>query len=181
MKVIFEGYLNKLYPDGIELFADTVMDVLSGLKYFPGFRPEDKVRHTVKIKGFETLELLNMQANIDHIVITPVLQGAGGGGAKQLLIGALLIAVSFIFPPAGLIAKGLFLTGVNLAIGGAIQLLMPAAEPPSVSSSGTGSLFFSSTHNTVQIGTTIPLLVGKFKVFGQYLSFDIDAKDFQPA
>lgn len=174
-----------MYPNGIEIVADTVYEALTGLKFFPGLRPEDGIRHAVQVKGFETEELLHAHALIESITVEPILAGAGGSaGGKQLLIGALLVAVSFIIPGAGAFAtalsKGLLYAGISTAIGGAIQLLMPAAKPPEAANSGTGSLFFSSTHNTVQIGTPIPLIIGRFKFYGHYLSFNINSKDFSP-
>lgn len=182
MKVKFEGYLAEMYPQGVDLEADTIAGALKGLSYFPGI---SGATHIVAIDGFDNPEFLFLQAKLPEITLRPVLVGAGGGGGgKQLLIGAFLIALAVAMPGslanAGMFTKALFYTGMSMAIGGAIQLLMPAPKS-SASSSGTGSLFFSSTKNTVKIGTPIPLIVGRAKVYGQYLSFNVNAKDYAPA
>lgn len=53
------------------------------------------------------------------ISITPVLAGAGGGGAGQILLGVGLIAASFIFPGAGLFGtSGLISAGATGALAG---------------------------------------------------------------
>ena len=182
MKIVFEGYLKAMYPEGLVVGGDTVMEALQGVSRMPGIR---EAKHPVVVEGFSTLEELSSICRLPEVRVIPVLMGAGGAAGKQILIGAFLIGLSLLFPAgAGVLAQfghGLFYAGLSLAIGGAIKLLMPAPDAPSASSSATGSLFFSSTKNTVRIGTPIPLVFGRTKIYGQYLSFNVNAKDYTPA
>lgn len=182
MKILFEGYLAEMYPQGIEVAADTAHEAVQALAAFPGFEPESGVRHTVIIRDFDSFELLHAITKVPAITLVPVLLAAGGGGSpfKQVLIGAVLVGLSFWNPVAGTkFAAFLLNAGAGLVIGGLIQLISPAPRPED-SGSDKRSRMLGADGNTTRIGTPIPLLFGRSKVNGHYLSFDVDAKDFNP-
>ena len=53
-----------------------------------------------------TDEELHHPTGQNDIKIVPVVAGAGGGAGRQILIGAALIGISFLFPGAGMFAGG---------------------------------------------------------------------------
>ena len=69
--------------------------------------------------------------------------------------------------------------GASMVLGGLIASMnrAPKADPIS---GDKRSRFISGSKNTVDAGTPIPLIYGKMKVGGHYLSFDIDAEDYEP-
>lgn len=196
VKILLEGYLRPLYPDGVTVFAETLREALGLLTTYVGFRTEDKVRHYVKVDILTCYSQMDAPLVSDTVTITPILGGAGGGSGRQILIGALLIGLSFAMPmfvgPAnaafgsalsggwGIAQTMIFNVGVSLVIGGLMQHMArsPKADP---TSGDKRSRFISGTANTVAAGTGIPLIYGgPIKVGGHFLSFDIDAEDYVP-
>ena len=193
--ILLEGYLKPLYPNGVTVSASTLREALGLLATFRGFRSEDKVRHYVEVDALTCYAALDAPLRQEVVTITPLMGGAGGGSGRQILIGALLIGLSFLMPVFGgmglakgaTIAKGwgiaqglLFNVGVSLALGGILQHMAksPKADP---TSGDKRSRFISGTANTVAAGTPIPLIYGgPIKVGGHFLSFDVDAEDYVP-
>jgi len=62
-----------------------------------------------------------------------------------------------------------------MAAGGIMQLISPA--PKQDSTDPDASKYIGAPGNTTKIGTRIPILYGRRKIFGQILSLDIEAKD----
>lgn len=136
------------------------------------------------------------------ISITPVLCGAGGGGGTSVALGIGLIAVSFLFPGAGLFAgfsqagaagtfAGTLTTignavsaiGASLAITGVAQMIVPTTQPLGNGLSTTTSAAsdprrlqsfnFSGVQNTSTQGTPINIVYGKMLVGSTTLSAGI--------
>lgn len=183
------GYLRDLYPEGIKVSARTGREALQLLATFPGFRKEDGRRHLVRVDPlqYHTDFDLPLPDN-STLTVNPVVLGAGGGSARQIVIGALLVVAAFFVPGAlglttlakgGIVASMLFNIGVSMVLGGVLQHLSraPKADP---TSGDKRSRFLSSTKNTVAAGTNIPLAYGKVKMGGHFLSFDVDAEDYVP-
>jgi hypothetical protein len=64
--------------------------------------------------------------------------------------------------------------GAGLILGGLMELIMPQPRP---SGPGEASKYLGAQGNTTRIGTPIPILAGRHKVFGQWFSFNVDAFD----
>lgn len=189
--LVFHGYLKKLVPNKIKLSGSSITEVINGLcRQFPSLNPvPGRDRHCLHIKGFETH--LSLMAPIpegtDEVHVYPALVG-GKGGFFKVLVGAVLIAAAFYLGGAALagpvlfgettIAGVLFNFGLSLVLGGLMELVSPA---PKIDRSGSSvndpeaSKYLGATQNTVKIGTRIPLGYGKFRAYGHYISFDIDA------
>lgn len=176
-KIILHGYLKDLHPEPICIEADTVAEAVSVLRNYPGFNPDEGNRHTVAIRGFESRDSLYMKTDVEEIHIEPTLSGGGGGsrpGIFQIVIGALLIAASFI-PALAPISPYLRAAGLSMMIGGVIALLAPS---PNNKDGGPASRILGASENTVKIGTPIPMMIGRIKHFGHYISFNVDAVDY---
>lgn len=186
-KIFLHGYLNGLCPQVVELVTDTVAEAINGLCKVTGraLHPNSgRGAHVIKVVGFDTAESLFAHSDIEELHIVPALFGGkSSSGFIQIAIGAVLVATAIFAPeliPFGISAGQLILAGAVMALGGLLQVLSPA---PRMDTNGGGgndpeaSKYLAATQNTVKIGTRIPVLVGRFPVPGQYLSFNIDAKD----
>ncbi|WP_414440449.1 tail assembly protein [Burkholderia sp. 22PA0099] len=129
------------------------------------------------------LEQLGQPAGGDDIRIAPVLQGAKSGGLFQILIGAAMIAASFI-PGLNVAlwagASGFFLgTGIAMAAGGMAQLLAPSPEGLSTKDApeNTPSAVFNGPVNTTAQGGPVPLLYGELEIGSAVASAGIYAED----
>lgn len=184
MKILIqlEGYLKSLYPEGVTVHARSFREALGLLATYPGFRKTDPKRHFVRVSGLGCYADLDSDLRDSSFTVTPIMGGAGGGSGRQILIGALLIGLAFWMPGAIASSKfALFLAnmGASMVLGGLIASMnrAPKADPIS---GDKRSRFISGSKNTVDAGTPIPLIYGKMKVGGHYLSFDIDAEDYEP-
>ena len=119
------------------------------------------------------------------IKIAPVIAGAGSVG--RILLGAALIAVSFVTFGAGALAglgvagawgsSLLFGVGASLLLGGVAQLLSPVPETPMGMDSASDprkSYSFSSIQNTSRQGTPVPVVYGEVIVGSVVISAGID-------
>lgn len=176
--IILHGYLKELHPHKIEVEANSAAEALSFLSLLPNFAPGGK-RHSVKVQGFESSDALYDLRKVDELHVHPYFGGAGGKpGVAQIIIGALIIAATMVFGPVmGLTQGQLYLTGGMMILGGVLQLLAPQ---PKLTDSEK-SRYLNSGKNTVAIGTRIPMIYGRAKAYGHYISFDIDSGNFNAA
>ena len=108
------------------------------------------------------------------IRIAPIITGSKRAGLIQTIIGAVLIAVSFI-PGFQVLAA----PGIALAAGGVIQMLSPQATglKTSAAPENTPGYAFGSAKNTTASGNPVPLCYGKRRVGGAIISAGIYAED----
>lgn len=189
VKVILYGELKQLYPDDIELTGSCPSEILNGLvRLSPVFqRKPNHTGYPVKVVGYESREAIHtpFSGEVKELHIVPDMSGGKSGGFFQIVIGALLIAASFLVPPIGIVgtltvSSLLFNVGLSLALGGLLQLISPTPKADSFGNDAAdpeASKYLGASQNTVKIGTRIPLLYGEMQAFGHYLSFDVDAKD----
>lgn len=136
------------------------------------------------------------------IKITPVVVGAGGNSTTSILIGAALIAVSFLLPGAGAfgttslsgisaagstgagvvagsafgtgLGTALSLVGANLVLGGIASLIAPVAKADDEASDPRKSFSFSGIQNTSRQGLAVPIIYGETIVGSIIASASID-------
>jgi predicted phage tail protein len=135
-------------------------------------------------RGKENLkvEQLHEPVGNDDIRIAPILMGSKNGGVFQIVLGAVLIALSFV-PGFQAAAPYLMSTGIAMIAGGVIQLLTPVPK------GGKGqdrpenapSYVFSGAVNTQAQGNPVPLLYGRMIVGSAVISAGINAEDYAPA
>lgn len=108
------------------------------------------------------------------IRIAPIITGSKRGGLIQTIIGAVLIAVSFI-PGFQVLAA----PGIALAAGGVIQMLSPQATglKTSAAPENTPGYAFGSAKNTTASGNPVPLCIGERRWGGAIISAAIYAED----
>lgn len=175
--IVLHGYLNDLHPEPIRVHAETVAEAVSALQLYKAFDPKLGKRHSVIIDGFNSLDSLHDKTDVEEIHLHPVEIAAGGrNGFFQTIIGAVLVVVGLVvnyFAPG--LGTPLIYAGIAMMIGGVIQMLMPQPKVDSVNTDQQRSQYLGARQNTVAIGTRIPLILGRCKAWGHYVSFDIDA------
>jgi predicted phage tail protein len=117
------------------------------------------------------------------IKFVPVLQGAGGGGVINVIIGAVLIAASFVAPLVGAGAASPYLlnAGIAMVIGGVVQMLTPI---PSTNISDDNnrpdnkpSYTFNGAVNTSAQGYPVPIGYGRMIVGSAVISAGITVEE----
>ncbi|AJD82919.1 tail component protein [Achromobacter phage JWF] len=170
------GYLNKFHPEPIEVEASTPEEALMYLKYIPGLDTDTMEKIRVRVRGFESVDALRAPTDVVDLFVAPTMRGSGAkaGGFFQIIVGIVVVVVSAVFQQYYGVAAGL-----AMIAGGVIAVLAPT---PKLGGGETGpdtqTLFLPSTQNTVKIGTRKPILYGRIKHFGHYLSFNVDAKRY---
>lgn len=108
------------------------------------------------------------------IRIVPVITGSKRAGILQTIVGAILIAVSFI--PG---FQALMPVGIALVAGGVIQMLSPQAGglKTSAAPENTPGYAFGSAKNTTASGNPVSLCYGRRRWGGAIISAAIYAED----
>jgi predicted phage tail protein len=108
------------------------------------------------------------------IIIAPVIAGSKRAGALQTIVGALLVAASFIpgFQP-------LAPAGIAMVAGGVMQMISPQAGGirTSAAPENTPGYAFGSAKNTTASGNPVPLCIGRRRWGGAIISAGIYAED----
>ena len=132
----------------------------------------------------------------NDIKIVPVVAGAGGGVGRQILIGAAIIGVSFLFPGGGLFmhygvgktaaataGTAGFLTkvgtltsivGASMVLNGVSTLLTPVETIPEENQDPRRSFNFSGIQNTSKAGVAVPVIYGRTMVGSVVVSANIE-------
>ena len=126
-----------------------------------------------------------------HFHVVPLFVGGGGnGGAQQVLLGAALIGLSFMLPGAGGLATSGFLStislqgivlkmGISMVLSGVMGMLMKTPKPAVSGAQTTDSearidnKIFQGLQNTTQSNTPVPMIYGRTRVGGQFISGEI--------
>lgn len=121
----------------------------------------------------------------DVIKFVPVLQGAGGNGSFQVILGVALVALAFV-NPAFLALKAstvssLYVAGAAMAIGGVVQMLTPIPST-NISDSNNApdnkpSYTFNGSVNTSAQGYPVPVGYGRMVVGSAVISAGIVAEE----
>ncbi|MGQ0895442.1 tail assembly protein [Acinetobacter baumannii] len=118
-------------------------------------------------------EQLDMNTEADTIHIVPRVMGAGGNnGILQLVLGAILIAASFI-PGIGQAAQvALIGAGAGMAIGGVASMLMPKIDNTQDQNQdgNRANKGFGGAVTTVAQGNPVPILYGQREIGGFIIS-----------
>lgn len=133
-----------------------------------------------------TLDELHDPAGQQDIRIMPVVVGAGGA-VGRILIGAALVALSFVSFGAGAFAgvgvagafgsSALFGIGASLVLGGVAQLLTPVPkvpQGPGTDNDPRKTYNFSGIQQTSRQGVPVPIVYGKTLCGSVVISAGID-------
>lgn len=180
-KVHLHGHMKEFHDGPIEVVAETVAQALEIVtRQLEGFKPHPVTgRQRIAVVGHSTEESLHENL-LDKVDIHVVPQFAGGkkGGLLQILVGVALVAVGFFaFGATTWLGSMMMKVGALAALGGLASMLSP--QPETDSNTQNQSQYLGAPKNTTQIGTRIPILYGKRKVYGQILSFDVNSLEYE--
>lgn len=174
--------------------ADTIAEAITAVtRQIKTLQPVlGRPRQSFQIVDCDQFSEMTKPSDMQEIHLVPSFTGGkGNGGFIQIVLGAVLIAASFI-PGLNVALVGsvtlsgmLFSMGMSLALGGVLAMMSPAPKRDSTLDTGfvgdpEQSKYLGSPKNTVAIGTRIPVGYGRHRVSGHFISFDIQAKDVQP-
>jgi len=144
----------------------------------------------------EDFMLNRLQKDDTEFHVVPLLIGGGGGGKGQIMIGIAIIAIAIIASGGTLAApfSGLTTTaagtttlttagtfammGAAMVVSGVIAMMM---KPPKLATEGQqtsdaesrDNKIFGGLTNTIASNTPIPMIYGRTRVAGQFISGDI--------
>lgn len=186
-RIFLHGNLKHLHEGVIEVYADSPAEAIHGMCHQLPELSHLKIeeRPVIQIVGFNTRQSIYEKTDVEELHLVPAFIGAKGGGLFKIVLGAVLIAAAFALggPAAGTLATTLFSMGTSMILGGLLELLTPAPKRDSGTEGATdpdASKYLGAPGNTVKAGTRIPLIYGEFRVYGHYMSFNIDATEVQP-
>lgn len=108
---------------------------------------------------------LDMSTSAKVIKIVPRVMGAGG--AFQAILGAVMIAASFIPGIGQVLAPALLGAGIGMLVGGVAQMLMPKVDNQDQNQDGNkANKGFGSAVTTIAQGNPVPVLYGQREVGG---------------
>ena len=125
-----------------------------------------------------------------HFYIVPLFLGGGGKGTTQLILGAALIALSLsgVLPAAGALPgilssislQGIAMKmGISMVLSGVMGMMLKTPTPAVQGSQTTDSearidnKIFQGLQNTTQSNTPVPIIYGRTRVGGQFVSGEI--------
>lgn len=182
----FHGILAKVTGcESVKIEAETLRGAIKALTVlFPKIKTDWPC---VQFHGFDTMDRIEAQmGDRKTIDVFPAFMVGKKSGFLQVIVGVALIATAIAFPELSvglgifgtLNATTLAVAGATLLAGGLLQLLAPTPTIDNASTAGQDNSFIlAATQNTVASGTRITKAYGTIPLFGQFLSFNVDAKD----
>lgn len=165
----------------VDVVASTVAEAIELVsRQLKTFKPDPiNGPRRVMVQGVEKEADLYNKHQGEEIHLAPALLFGKKRGLTQIIIGTALIVVGFLVAPySPEWGAAITMYGIGMVIGGVIQMFSPQ---PRLGNSGDEkrSRYLGPAQNTVRIGTTIPLLYGRRRVGGHYLSVNVNAKSFR--
>jgi len=173
VKIILHGVLRKLWPNNYECEANTPAEAMNAFMVVNDIKgPKQHIR----LVGYDSIPALHSPLRSSELHLVP--DFSGGNGVTKILIGAALIAAAFIPIVRESIFFGIALgMGISLALGGVLELMTPAPKTatPDKTADSESSKYLGAPKNTVSGNTRIPIGFGRYKVYGHFLSFNIQS------
>jgi len=177
--VYLEGELGEVFTPHLQIDCNTTADVFKCLDAnFSEFRPYFQKKHEegtflhIDAAGseLEYPEELLMEINEGDIIITPL--PAGSKSAVKIIVGAVLIAASFMTGIPPWLATAMLVSGAMMVTMGLMELMAP---DPAVDETEPGeeSYLFNGNVQSIKSGDPVPILYGRLRVPGQPCGFEI--------
>jgi len=172
------GELGRKFGRTYRFMAINAKEVISALaRQIPGFSEymsrahENGIGFKLVTKDPEGLDYDGIFLSCDRLVMAPVITGAGSN-IGQILIGAALIALSFVSFGAGAFAgvgtagafgsTALFSLGASLFLTGIAGLLSPPVKTPTSDTKKKESYMFDRAAELTTQGYPVPVLYGRY-------------------
>lgn len=184
----FHGVLRERFGKEWRLEAASVKEAMrllavqiDGLEHFLMTAHHKGLRFAVFTDKKKTIseKEVGMQSDADLIRVVPVVEGAGGNGVMQTILGAVLVVVGVamnVYAPGS--GAGVVAAGIGMMVGGVAQMLMPKAETGDANGDGNKANYgFGGAVTTVAQGNPVPILYGKREIGGFIISATQEAVD----
>ncbi|MFQ0996840.1 tail assembly protein [Gilliamella sp. CG25] len=141
------------------------------------------------------IDEFDINVNGKNYVIMPIAQGAKSGGLLQVVIGAVALVAAFFTAGASLAAWSAAMAagtlsvtsiltsiGINMMLGGVVQLLTPQPKFNAGGASHTENkpnYGFGAPVNTNAVGYPVPVLLGNREIGGAVINAGIYSEDQQ--
>ncbi|WP_151981589.1 tail assembly protein [Acinetobacter guerrae] len=181
----FHGVLREKFGKEWQLEVNSVKEAMrllavqiQGLEQFMLNAHHQGLRFAVFIDKRKTIseKEVDMNTGAELIRIVPIVEGAGGNGVLQTVLGAVMVVVGYVITGlsygwAAPVGGALISAGVGLIAGGIAQMLMPKTQTEDSNSDGNRSNYgFGSAVTTVAQGNPVPILYGEFEIGGFILN-----------
>ena len=122
---------------------------------------------------------LDMSTDATVIKIVPRVMGAGGDGVFSMILGAVLIAASFLPVVGQVLAPALLGAGIGMLVGGVAQMLMPMVnnQQDQNQDGNKANHGFGGAVTTVAQGDPVAVLRGRREIGGFIVSAGQYAED----
>lgn len=170
MRLIFHGELRKRYGPEVTMHANSVGEALEGFSRQTRDWPTDML---VEVIGFDSVEKLKDSAPEVHVM--PALRG-GGGKFGSIIMGAVLIGISFIPGIGTAVSASLLISGGLMVAQGVVGLFMKAPKLGK-NEDPEASKYLAPNKNTTAVGTPITMAWGRIDLAGQWLSLQSDSNN----
>lgn len=174
------GELGRKFGRSYRFMALNAREVISALsKQIDGFQEylsrahENGIGFKLVTKDPEGLDYDGLFLSCDKLVMAPVITGAGSN-IGNILVGAALIALSFVSFGAGAFAgvgvagafgsTALFSLGASLFLTGIAGLLSPPVETPNSDTKKKESFMFDRAAELTTQGYPVPLIYGRYLI-----------------
>lgn len=174
------GELGRKFGRSYRFMALNTREVISALaKQIDGFQEylnrahENGIGFKLITKDPEGLDYDGVFLSCDRLVMAPIITGAGSN-IGNILVGAALIALSFVSFGAGAFAgvgvagafgsTALFSLGASLFLTGIAGLLSPPVETPTSDTKKKESFIFDRAAELTTQGYPVPLIYGRYLI-----------------
>jgi predicted phage tail protein len=184
VKINFHGFLKKLIPETIEGDFETLRDVVSYLSSrYPQLKaPLDVGRYRMRVEGYNTQESIFCPLFTDELDFYPFNSFSKSSGMGQIIVAAVILVVAIVidcFGGSGAATTAavnyLYMTAAVMATLGVLTyFLTPKIKNKGDHNQGDNK-YLGTPGNTTASGTPIAIGYGTYKVYGHYLSFNINS------
>lgn len=178
-RIHLHGAFKSFHDGPIEIVASTVWEAVEAMTMqIAGFAPDPVTgRKRLQVLGYPLIDMLKQFGDTtEDIHVMPALAFGKDGGLIQTVIGVGLI-VAGVLLPQGPWTPYLISSGIAFTVGGVMQMIAPQPKLTGNNSEDVRSKYLPSNQNTVKVGTTVPLLYGRYRVGGHIMSLNIDSTD----
>tara|TARA_B100000214_G_C23973344_1_gene631386 strand:- start:4240 stop:4881 length:642 start_codon:yes stop_codon:yes gene_type:complete len=175
-KLHLAGDMGEKFGKIAEVKATTVREIMQyldanheGVKEYLLDKDKKKIAFTIKIADqyIEDERELLLPLDKGDIIITPV--PVGSSGAIKAILGAVLVVLSFVFPP---LAPYLLGPGLSLISQGISEMMAPDPGTDNDNEQKEGYLF-QGAEQSVPEGSPVPVLYGELRIPGRPVTFDL--------
>lgn len=181
----FHGMLRERFGKEWRLEVNSVKEAMrllsvqiQGLEHFMLNAHKQGLRFAIFTDKRKTIseKEVDMETGTELIRIVPIVEGAGGNGILQTVLGAVMVVVGGLISVGTLgggapLGASLIGAGIGMMVGGIASMLMPKVSTEDSNSDGNkANKGFGGAVTTVAQGNPVPILYGQREIGGFIIS-----------